>query len=217
MPKHFRVAIATRDLLKDRVTGLLGKAASVGAVGDSLHRGISSSGVNEHQWWFAILAEAAGIVPIHHGAAAEHRAHGIGQKFVAEFLPVNEVFADGVAPVHVSPAPAIRVVLEKEVILAIVEDHAIRVVVPSALGREVELSSQGLTPCSGQSTREILPMRIALHCWEGLSPAIVPSPTIMPDGLKRLLMSVLDEIFDRGAFFEFFNSATESLGNGRIA
>ena len=57
----------------------------------------------------------------------------------------NEVFADSVAPVHVSPAPAIRVVLEKEVILAIVEDHAIRVVVPSALGREVELSSQGFT------------------------------------------------------------------------
>ena len=89
MPKHFRVAIATRDLLKDRVTGILGKAASVDAVGDCLDSRISGSGVNKHQWWLAILAEAAGIVPIDDGAAAEHRAHGIGQKFVAEFLPVE--------------------------------------------------------------------------------------------------------------------------------
>ena len=45
---------------------------------------------------------------------------------------------------HVSPAPAVGIVLEVEVPLAVVEDHSVRVVVPPESLRETKLRPQRL-------------------------------------------------------------------------
>src|SRR5262249_9417709 len=57
---------------------------------------------------------------------------------------MNQVAADCVAPAHVAPPLARGVVLVEEVILAIVEDHSIRVVHPILRGREVKLWTEWL-------------------------------------------------------------------------
>ena len=54
-------------------------------------------------------------------------------------LPVHEVGAGGVAPAHVAPAGAVRVVLEEQVPRAVVVDQAVGVVHPVPLGREVQV------------------------------------------------------------------------------
>ena len=54
---------------------------------------------------------------------------------------MHQVLADGVAPVHVAPFPAVRVVLEIEMPLALVVDQAVGIVVPADAWREVELRS----------------------------------------------------------------------------
>ena len=144
MPHHLGVAITSGDFLQDRVARKLGELAAVGAVGDALHGGIAGSGVNEHERRFTVLAEAAGVLPVHHGAAAEHRSHVVGQELVSELLPMDEITTDGVAPVHVAPIPSVRIVLEEQVVLAVVEDHAVRIVVPTALWRKMELPAQRL-------------------------------------------------------------------------
>ena len=68
----------------------------------------------------------------------------VGDEHVAKLLPVHQVAADGVAPVHVAPFPAVRIVLVEQVILAVVEDEAVGVVVPAASRREVELRAEPL-------------------------------------------------------------------------
>ena len=142
MPHHLGVAIASSDFFQDRVARKLGELATVGAVGDALHGGIARGGVNEDQRGPAILTEAAGVLPVHHGAAAEHRSHVVGQELVSELVPMDEITTDGVAPVHVAPIPTVRIVLEEQVVLAVVEDHAVRIVVPAALWRKMELPAQ---------------------------------------------------------------------------
>ena len=133
MPHHLGVAITSGDLFQNRVTGKLGELATVGAVGDALHRGIAGGGVNEHQRGLSVLAEAAGVLPVHHGAAAEHRSHVVGQELVSELVPMDEIATDSMTPVHVAPIPTVRIVLEEQVVLAVVEDHPVRIVVPTAL------------------------------------------------------------------------------------
>lgn len=50
-----------------------------------------------------------------------------------------EVLADGMSPVHVLPLALVGVVLVEEVVFAVVENKAVRVVDPAPAGREVEL------------------------------------------------------------------------------
>ena len=61
-----------------------------------------------------------------------------------EFGPVDKVRARGVTPVHVSPLSLEGIVLVEQVILSGVVDQAIRVVVPPAARREVELGAARL-------------------------------------------------------------------------
>ena len=49
------------------------------------------------------------------------------------------------SPVHVSPGPSVRIVLEEKVVLSVVIHAAIRIVVPSSLGRKVKQPPLGLT------------------------------------------------------------------------
>src|SRR5436305_8352616 len=57
---------------------------------------------------------------------------------------MHEVRANRVTPMHVAPAPAIRVMLKEQVVFAAVKHEPVRVVVPSAAGREMELPPKRL-------------------------------------------------------------------------
>src|SRR5262245_51079672 len=74
VPDHLRVAIPRGDLRDDGVARELGEGATVGAVRQALYRRVAGRRVEEHQRRLAVLAEAAGILPIDHSRAAEHRA-----------------------------------------------------------------------------------------------------------------------------------------------
>ena len=50
-----------------------------------------------------------------------------------EMLPMHEVAADGVSPVHVSPLRAVGVILEVEVILPVLIHQSVGIVHPSIL------------------------------------------------------------------------------------
>ena len=144
VPIDLRVAVAAGDLRDDRIAGELGVAAAVGAGGDALHGGTARGRVDEHLRGLAVAAQAAGVLPVDHRRAAEHRPQGVRRQGVADLLPVHQVAADGVAPVHVAPIPAVRVVLVEEMILAAVEDQPVGIVVPAAPRGEVELRPQRL-------------------------------------------------------------------------
>ena len=64
-------------------------------------------------------------------------AHGVTGDGWVEMLPVYQVFAHGVSPVHIAPLTAIGIVLEVEVVLAVLIDHAVGVVHPAVEGSEV--------------------------------------------------------------------------------
>ena len=97
------------------------------------------SRIDGHQRRFPRHAETAGILPIDDRAAGkDHDAVGFreGQRQV---LPVHQIAADGMPPAHVSPTIALRIVLIKQVPLAVVEHHAVRIIHPIPFRREMEL------------------------------------------------------------------------------
>jgi hypothetical protein len=63
-------------------------------------------------------------------------------QLVALFDPMDQVRADGVPPGHVAPLPAKGIVLVEQVILAIVVQQPMWIVIPAALGREMELGTK---------------------------------------------------------------------------
>ena len=128
VPDHFGITITRRDLLDHGIARVFLKAATIQTVREALDRGISGSGINQHERWFAILAEAAGVFPVDNRTAAEHRPHVVWIQSFTMFLPVNEITAGRMSPVHISPVPSIRVVLEKHVIFAIEEHQPVGVV-----------------------------------------------------------------------------------------
>ena len=152
--------------VEDGVAGVLGPgAAAVVAVGEVLGlEGLAVAGarrvagVDGDHAWLAGGAEAAGIVLVHDRAAGEdHDAVFFGERH-GQFLPVDEVAADGVAPTHVAPGVAERVVLVEEVVFAVEPDQAVGVVGPVLARREMELRAIGfavrLAKCRGQARDE---------------------------------------------------------------
>jgi len=59
-------------------------------------------------------------------------------------LPVHEIAADRVAPAHVAPFVAARIVLIEEVPFSLVEDQSVWVIHPIPLRREMELRPKWL-------------------------------------------------------------------------
>ncbi len=104
MPNHFRIAVAGRDFLEDRIAGVLGKClAAVRAIRKALHCRVAGRGVDEDDRGLADLAEPARVLVVHHCRAGEHGPHRVGIKSFTTFFPVDKIIADGMAPVHVSP------------------------------------------------------------------------------------------------------------------
>src|SRR5262249_7932970 len=135
-PDHFGIAPGVLD---DGVLRVVGPgAAAVVGVSDAL----AAAGAREgrHQDVLVARLEAGRVLLVHHGAAGEapvvEPAWGEGNRQLA---PVDEVGADGVAPVHVAPVPAVGVVLVEQVIFALVIDQTVWIVQPTAARGEVEL------------------------------------------------------------------------------
>ncbi len=172
VPEHLRVAevaelvgVRCRRQRDDRVAGVLRPgAAAVDAVGERLRlrarlhvlavgqrQGLRvQAGEHRHHRRLAGPPEAAGVLQVHHRAAGEehlgHVARSIllGLQRDRQLVPAQQVTADGVAPGHVAPLVAVRVVLVEEVVLAVVVDEPVRVVHPVLGRRELELRAVGL-------------------------------------------------------------------------
>jgi hypothetical protein len=58
--------------------------------------------------------------------------------------PVDQVWADGVVPVHVTPNSGVGVVLKEHVVVAVPEDGPVGIVHPVAFGEEMELGTKSV-------------------------------------------------------------------------
>ncbi|GAA4118026.1 hypothetical protein GCM10022415_16490 [Knoellia locipacati] len=77
------------------------------------------------------------LVGVDDDRTREHALVGIERDRHGLLVPVDEVTARRVAPGHVAPAVAERVVLEEQVVDALVEDEPVGVVHPVLRGAEV--------------------------------------------------------------------------------
>ena len=55
---------------------------------------------------------------------------------------MSQVFADGVAPVHIVGLPAISVMLKKKMILTVEKNQTVRIVAPTATGGKMKSTAQ---------------------------------------------------------------------------
>src|SRR5687767_2642709 len=85
-----------------------------------------------------IFSEAARVLPIDHRAARDNLHAFLFLQGDRQILPTDEILAHRMAPAHVAPFIAERIVLVKEVVLPFVIHHPIRVVHPVALRREMK-------------------------------------------------------------------------------
>ena len=132
-------------------TILVERESAVGAVGDTLCLEGSVIGIGKNQRGMALAAQAAGVLAVEDGRAGEHHPQAVGEEGVVQLLPVQEVRARSVAPVHVLPVTLVGVVLIEEVVLAVVIDEPVGVVHPSTTCGEVELRTLGLAVHRGLS------------------------------------------------------------------
>ena len=87
--------------------------SSVGTVRQTLSLCRRCRGINSHD---GIPSESRRIVFVHHGTPAEDGAQTVGCDSHGQMLPVDEVMARAVSPVHVAPNRSIGVVLKIQVI-----------------------------------------------------------------------------------------------------
>ena len=78
-----------------------------------------------------VLAESSRVACVNYGAAREDVAHRVACDGRVEMLPVYEVAAHRVSPVHVAPLRSVRVVLEVEVILTVLIGQSVGIIHPS--------------------------------------------------------------------------------------
>ena len=78
-----------------------------------------------------ILTETGCVLLIHHTRTAENSSPGIRCKSDTFIVPMRQVCTGRVSPVHVSPHRTVRIILEIQVIHAILVEHTVRVVHPA--------------------------------------------------------------------------------------
>ena len=75
-----------------------------------------------------LLAER--VVFINRSGTGKDGSATVGQDGVRQLLPMQHVLTDRMAPGHISPLIGYGVMLEEEVVLAVVIHHAVRVIEP---------------------------------------------------------------------------------------
>ena len=136
VPDELGVAALVAD---DGVAFVLDESSpAIATVGQALAAARAGVGRDDH--FVVAVLPAGGVLFVDDGAA--------GERPVAMFpvvdrdrqlLPMHEVGAHSVPPVHVAPFPAVRVVLKIEMPLAVEVHEAVRIIVPTDALREVEL------------------------------------------------------------------------------
>ena len=103
-------------------------------------------GIEQHQ---GMIPQPGDVARIHDGGAGEDRVHALSVLHIrvqgdGQLLPVQQVRAHRVAPVHVAPAVPGGVVLEEKMVVPLVPHQPVGIVVPALQGGEVHLGPQGL-------------------------------------------------------------------------
>ncbi len=96
------------------------------------------SGVNSNERRDAMLAESARILPIDDGRSAENHDSVFFRERHRQFPPRQKIAAHCVAPRHVSPYVAKRVVLVEQVVFRTEEDQPIGIIRPVFLWTEMK-------------------------------------------------------------------------------
>ncbi|MBA7548918.1 hypothetical protein ES705_41386 [subsurface metagenome] len=86
-----------------------------------------------------IFTPAGGIVFIYYRTAGKHCAKFVREKSIIQFFPVNQIFANCMTPMHISPISFVWVVLIVEVVFAVKINQSIRIVIPSSPGSKMKL------------------------------------------------------------------------------
>ena len=81
-------------------------------------------------------------------AGEDHDAVFFGQGD-GQFVPMEQITADGMPPTHVAPYITKRVVLVEEMVFAFEEDEAVGIVGPMHTWGEMELRAEGLVVPDG--------------------------------------------------------------------
>ena len=133
----------------DRIAGVLRPAAPfVVAVGDALilkivSAGLFSDGVvvgeDRDERRSTVDAQPGGVFPVDYRATGKDVTQRIGIQGNGQVFPVYQIRAERMPPMHRPPYRAIGVVLVKEMILAFIVEHPIRIVHPMGRRREVKL------------------------------------------------------------------------------
>ena len=140
MPDDFRITVLVGDMGQDGVAAVLRPdPPPVQAESEALDERLARRRVHGDQWGDAAAPEPGGVVPIHDGRSGVDQTHGVGFQGDLQFLPVKKIVADGVAPGHQPELPAVRVVLEEQVVFALEEDQPVRVIQPVLPRSEMEL------------------------------------------------------------------------------
>ena len=140
MPDYLRITEVTEDCVgDDGISLILGEGqASVFAVGKALLLMFARTGIEcEHR----TLSETCSIVLVDHCAAGENVAPFVAEHGYRFLLPVNEIGGGSMAPAHVAPVVALRIVLVVEMVDSVDVDHAVRIVCPVFGGSIVYLWS----------------------------------------------------------------------------
>ena len=133
VPNHFGVTEICNRIHQHRVAGVMGESlSSVRAIGDSLFLALAVGGIYGYQ---CVGSEAGGVVAVDDCRTGEDRSQSGRSERDRLMLPVDEVTAGGMCPVHVMPPCAIGVVLVIEVpdTCSLIVEHSVGVIHPSVV------------------------------------------------------------------------------------
>ena len=139
VPKDFGIAeiLQAVEGEEDGIAGIFGERAPVVcAVGQALQLPVlvARRGVERNQ---RIFAKTGAVVEVDHRTAGINMAEGVAGDGRFELVPVQEIGAHGVPPVHVAPFRTVGVVLIVKMVFTVFVDEAVRVVHPAVSRRVV--------------------------------------------------------------------------------
>src|ERR1044072_27903 len=148
VPKDLRVT-SFSSVLYHRVTLVVDKGPSV-VVAQLYTFATPCAGIKGDDRIDTVLAKARGVGRIGHGRPGEcsivhYTGFHHGKDGLIQLFPMQQVCTDSVSPVHVSPGPSVGIVLEEQMILAVVIQQSVGIVQPAALCREMYLGTTFFT------------------------------------------------------------------------
>ncbi len=91
-----------------------------------------------------IAAKPCGVVLVLKAAARIDRAVLIGIHHSGSVLPTDQILADSVSPVHVSPDHTVWIPLVIEMVDTVCKNKTVGIIVPAKFRRKMELRAEGI-------------------------------------------------------------------------